>query len=527
MVTVHTAWRAPAVSLGRVESRHAGRSLILWLGVAVAVIGTLDSLRGYLPVVPTFAAVAYHHGEILAGFALLAGARLGLRDHQHKTAVLIGATPTGEGKIRAARLCALALAAVAASVVLQAAGFIAAVLGHAPAAHVDWLLVPDGAAATVLASWLGYGLGCLGFAVLPLVTAPSYVALTFVLGHYETVKDLSQSVQWLLPNPPLPDWSADLGFVPNIFPLHLTYLAGLLAITGGALVAWPGRRRLRRARSAAVNGPGDAGITSRAAWVAGVAGFAVACALGVQLQARPDDYQVSGPNPASWIPAYHDQYGLQNGVAGIFPDDHKATACAGGPSLRTCVYPAYGKSLAAQVYGLLAPEARAIESVTGRPESVRMVPVFELDPCDGPTQSLMDESPWGSGGWEQGALIQCVLPQLVQPFGQMLTDHTVQEAAALWLMLQAGELTRQAAHAALVNPNPSYSCVSGRPCTLANADVLFAGELSFSRADLRTGLAMAALPPADVTARLRALWQRIAAGTLPVSALPGQPGAPA
>jgi hypothetical protein len=526
-VTVQTAWRTPAVSLGRIESRHAGRSLILWLGVAVAVISTLDSLRGYLPVLPAFAAVAYHHGEIFAGFALLAGARLGLRDHQHKTAVLIGATPTGEGKIRAARLCALAPAAVAASVLLQAAGFIAAVVAHAPAAPVDWLLVPDGAAATVLASWLGYGLGCLGFAVVPLVAAPSYVALTFVLGHYETVKDLSQSVQWLLPNPPLPDWSADLGFVPNIFPLHLAYLAGLLALTGGALVAWPGRSRLRRARSAGVSGPGEAGITSRAAWAAAVAGLAVAYTLGAQLQARPDNYQVSGPNTGSWIPAYHDQYGLQSGVAGIFPDDHKATACAGGPSLRTCVYPAYGKSLAAQAYGLLAPEARAIEAVTGRPESVRMVPVFELDPCDGPAQFLLDETQFRWVGSEQGTLIQCALPQLVQPDGGLPTDHPVPEAVAIWLMLRAGELTRHAAQAALVNQNPAVSCVARLPCTPQYADVLFPGALSFSRADLRAGLAIAALPSAEVTARLGALWPRIVAGTLPLSALPGQPGAPA
>lgn len=527
MVTVQTAWRTPAASLGRIESRHAGRSLILWLGLAVAVIGTLDSLRGYLPVLPTFAAVAYHHGEIFAGFAVLAGARLGLRDHQYKTAGLIDATPTSEGKIRAARLGALALAAVAASVLLQAAGIIAAVAAHAPAAPVDWLLVPDGAAATVLASWLGYGLGCLGFAVLPLVAAPSYVALTFVLGYYTTVTHLSQSVQWLLPNPPLPDWSADLGFVPNIFPLHLAYLAGLLALTGGALVAWPGRSRLRRAPSAGVSGPGDTGISSRIAWVAAVAGLAVACTLAVQLQARPDGYQVSGPNPASWIPAYHDQYGLQSGVAGIFPDDHKATACAGGPSLRSCVYPAYGKSLAIQADGLLAPEARAIELVTGRPESIRMVPIFELNACDGSAQFLLDESQFSWAGSRQGTLIQCALPQLVAPSGGLLTDHTMQEAVALWLMMQAGELTRHAAHAALVNPNPSYSCVSGQPCTLANADVLFPGALSFSRADLRAGLAMAALPPAEVTARLRALWPRIAAGTLPISALPGQPGAPA
>ncbi len=295
-----TAWREPAVTLGRVEARHSARSLLLWLGVGVAVAATIDGLRGYWPVMPWDAAQAYHHGEILGAFAMLAGARLGLRDRASRTAALVSTAPTGQAKIRAARLGGLAVAAAAAFLLVQAAGIIAAVATGAPAAGIDALLVIDGAAGTVLACWLGYAVGCLGSALTALVAAPAYLAATFLLGHYTTISYLRQSEQWLLPSPPLPDWSAGLGYLPDIFPLHLGYLAGLLLLTGGAIVAWPSSAPgLRPARRE------PAGRLGRAAAAACIAGLVTAIATGAVLQSLPDGYQVNGPGPAAWIPIYY------------------------------------------------------------------------------------------------------------------------------------------------------------------------------------------------------------------------------
>ena len=68
-------------------------------------------------------------------------------------------------------------------------------------------------------------------------------------------------------------------------------MLGWLLLTGGLIVATPLSRPRRT-------------FASQVALTGVVAGLVLASLFGVQLQAKANDYTVSGPDPAHWAPEY-------------------------------------------------------------------------------------------------------------------------------------------------------------------------------------------------------------------------------
>jgi hypothetical protein len=247
----------------------------------------------------------------------------------------------------------------------------------------------------------------------------------------------------------------------------------------------------------------------------------LATVFGVQLQAKANRYTVRGPDPASWVPEYGwGASGLFTPNPYIYPDDHRATACSTSSALRVCVYPAYGKSLATSLAAAMGPEARAIESVIGRPTYVRMVPVAEERCGAGLGQAVLAEQYSYPYYHLNGYLISCALPQLGQEqYAGFDRDYPAQSAVALWLLIRSGELTPSAVRGGVASWG--VSCLADLPCTPEYGDVFGFGFLRWTRAEIGAGLAMAALPPARVTSELRQLWPRLVAGQLSLTSLPG------
>jgi hypothetical protein len=493
------------------ELRHL-TYILLVLGVGVSAIVAIKQANVAYPTVGYDTGVAYHEGEILSAFLFLLGAWLAMRDRRSATTDLIASSPTRPGVVRATRLGALAVAGAAAFGLLWLIGLVSA-LAHGGSGVVDWVLVPDGMLGSALAAWLGFALGLIAPAPVAVLSAALYSGGTYFINTQYTHYNTHIGFQWLLPFPPLPQWSADLGYVPNIFGPHLVFLLGWLLLVGGLIVAAPFRRSLRT-------------IASRTALIGAVTGLALATIFGVQLQAEANRYTVNGPNPVSWVPEYG-QYSTGLGTPDplIYPNDHRATTCATSSALRVCVYPVYGRSLATSLVSILDPEARAIESVIGRPTYVRMVPVAEENCGAGLGQAVLKEQYSFSYHYNlRGYLISCALPQLGQRryagFGGLPHDFPAQSAVALWLVIRSGELTPRAVRQGVAS-GTSGSCLADLPCTPQYSDIFGFGSLGWTRAEIRVGLAMAALPPARVTSELRELWPRLVAGKLLLASLPG------
>ena len=509
-IAVPRSW-TPIVGPVWIELRHL-TYILLVLGVGASAIIAIDQTNIAYPTVGYDTGVAYHEGEILSAFLFLLGAWLAMRDRRSATTDLISSTPTEPGVVRAIRLGALAVASAAAFCLLFLIGLVSA-LAHGSSGGVNWVLVADGMLGTALAAWLGFALGLISPPPAAVLGAALYSGGSYFINtqytHYDTVH---VGFQWLLPFPPLPQWSADLGYVPNIFGTHLVFVLGWLLLTGGLIVATPLRRPRRT-------------FASQVALTGVVAGLLLASLFGVQLQAKANDYTVSGPDPAHWAPEYAwGASGLFTPNPLIYPDDHRATACSTSSVVRVCVYPAYGRSLATSLVSILDPEARAIESVIGRPTYVRMVPVAE-ESCDaGFGQAVLTEQ-YSYSYYDdlRGYLISCALPQLGQQryagYGGLPHDYPAQSAVALWLVIRSGELTPSAVRRGVASWG--VSCLADLPCTPQYGDIFGFGSLGWTRAEIRVGLAMAALPPARVTSELRELWPRIAAGKLLLASLPG------
>jgi hypothetical protein len=490
------------------ELRHLAYVLLV-LGVGVSAIVAIAQADAAYPIIGYATGVAYHEGEILSAFLFLLGAWLAMRDRRSATTDLISSTPTEPGLVRATRLGALAVASAAAFGLLFLIG-LASTLAHGGSGVVDWVLVPDGMLGSALVAWLGFALGLVASAPVVVLGAALYSGGSYFINtqytHYNT---LHVGFQWLLPFPPLPQWSADLGYVPNIFGTHLVFVLGWLLLTGGLIVTAPFRRPLGT-------------FVSRVALTGAVAGLVLATVFGVQLQAKANRYTVRGPDPASWVPEY-EQYasGLSTPDPRIYPDDHRATVCASSSAVRVCVYPAYGRSLATSFISIFDPEARAIESVIGRPTYVRMVPVAEESCSAGLGQAVLTEQQlFGYYYHLSGYLISCALPQLGPRYYVGLPpDHPAQSAVALWLVIRSGELTPSAVRRGVASWG--VSCLADLPCTPEYGDIFGFRYLSWTRAEIGAGLAMAALPPDRVASALRELWPRLVAGKLSLTSLPG------
>jgi len=501
--------RTPIVGPMWTELRHLSYALFV-LGVGVSAIIAIEQMDIAYPTVSYDTGVAYHEGEILSAFLFLLGAWLAMRDRRSAATDLISSTPTEQGVVRMFRLGALAVASAGAFGLLFLIGLVSA-LTHGASGGVGWMHVPDGMLGSTLAAWLGFALGLIAPAPAAVLGAALYSGGSYFINtqytHYNT---LHVGFQWLLPFPPLPQWSADLGYVPNIFGTHLVFVLGWLLLTGGLIGIAPFRRTPRT-------------TSSRIALVGAVAGLVLATVFGVQLQAKANYYSVNSPNPVSWVPEFGPYTsGLLTPDPLIYPDDHRATACATSSAVRVCVYPAYGRSLATSLVSILDPEARAVESVIGRPTYVRMVPVAEESCGAGLGRAVLTEQYSYSYYRDlRGYLISCALPQLGQRrYGGLPHDFPSQSAVALWLVIRSGELTPRAVRQGVAS-GTSGSCLADLPCTPQYSEVFGFGFLGWTRTEIRAGLAMATLPPARVTSELRDLWPRLVAGKLSLASLPG------
>jgi hypothetical protein len=241
-----------------------------------------------------------------------------------------------------------------------------------------------------------------------------------------------------------------------------------------------------------------------------VAGLVLVGSGGVRLVALPDALVPLGPDPADWkTPAEADRV-LAADPSFVFPDDGRATSCAGDATLTACVYPVYGTELARHLHEAMRPLAGLLAGLPGAPTRVRMVPptgtVFcgdgEVQVGEGSlqvTQSLprhMVADPY----------LTCALGYVInQPEPPEGSTNTSRDVVRLWALLASGTVTRQQLQGGSEQDLWQLGTFSERPSAL-----------------VAPALVIADLPPDQVKAELARLWERLRAGTLPVSELPGQ-----
>jgi len=502
---------AGAWALIGIETKHLLRSILIGIGVVGAVVATFRGSSGEWPTLAGADGVALRAGDFMGAFALLAGAWLGLRDNRTGAHELVGSTPTPPGSVRGRRLLSLAIVSTAAfSLVFLTS--IAYAFARGGRGSPDLRLLLDGALATTLASWVGFGIGTLTRSiVVSLFAAPIYgllssQGLTYQLNIWKS----HASYQWITPSATLPDRSPTLGFFPDIFWLHPLFLAGvatflfsfvIVAVRQGSI-----GQRLR--------GP-STGVL--------VLGLATALIAGGSLLAKPDGYAPNGSDPTAWVARYDAGTALFADKPFRFADDHRATTCASGRVLTACVYPAYGPKLARLIVTEFEAEAELFHGLPGVPTKIRMVPAEGLD-CltkdgamaftEGDIYFLNDQ--FSSA---KGAFVDCITKGSL--FGLIDTQPSdARDAIKVWYLLERGVFTPAQASAALAEP-PGQACTgpNGETC-FDVVQILTAG--SWTPASVRAALAMKALPVADVIRGLRPVWAGIRAGTLPLERLPGQ-----
>jgi hypothetical protein len=476
-------------ALGRIEARHLARSPLLWLGVLLAAAVAAFELNVVWPSLAGDDLVAYRDGVAVGAGALLAGAWLGLRDRATGAAELVAVTPTAPWRLWRVRMAGVAVVAAAASVALFAAGlaFSAARGGRGTP---DPRLLADGAVGAVLGGWVGLALGRrTGSRLLPLLAAPLWVAVCF-FGPL-LAGELDAPVQRLSPLLAWEERSAALGFLPDALWPHLGYVLGLAILAGVVLLATAGRGGAQRP-------------PTRPLLAAGAVGLILVAVSAARLVALPDRLVVLGPN--DYLPASLPDLGVDHPPS-PYPDDGRATSCAGDASLSVCVYPGYGRELAGYVRGAVAPEAELLAGLPGVPTRVRMVPTSGfLGPCQGTEVPLTE---WMARGLNRGRVSRMLFAELYLRCALDARDVTFEQddaraAVRLWALLATGKLTREEARqAAGGGPGPILPMIPPSPVAF------------------EATLAMAALPADRVRAALAPVWERLRAGTLAVSELPG------
>jgi hypothetical protein len=481
-------------AVARMEARHLVRSPLLWSGVALAAALTALEMSWLLPALAGDDLLAYTAGGLpLGAGALLAGAWLGLRDRVSGAADLVAVTPTAPWRLWRARLVGVAAAAVG----MFAVGFAAALAASAARGGrgtPDLRLLADGALALVLSGWVGVTVGRLsGSRMVSVLAAPVWLVLWFfVVTGGPGVPGRSLSVQNLAPVLNPQGHSAAYGLLPDPLWPHLGYLLGLILLVGVLLLVLVSRGSGQRMRL-------------RPLLVVAVAGAVLAGTGGIRLVTLPDVLLVLGPDRASWKPVQGDVYSpeaVSDDPGWSFPADDRARACAGDAALRACVYPAYGQRLARQMHAAMAPVAGVFTGLPGVPTRVRMVPVGNGS-CRGtevqvPEGLVREPGGRSDGNTRQlyiGFYLQCALGLSSVP-----DDHPVgdaRDAVSFWALVASGTIPRQE--------------LAG----IAGSDPLWAPVAT-------AALAMTALPTAQVRADLAPVWERLRAGRLPISELPGQ-----
>jgi hypothetical protein len=470
----------------RIEARHLARSPLLWLAFALAAWTIANELSGYVPALTGDDLLVYRSGFLGAAGAVWAGAWLGLRDRVSGAADLVTVTPTAPWRLWRARLAGVAVVAAGAYAVLFA-GVLAVSAPRGGRGTPDLRMLADGALALVLSGLVGVAVGRLsGSRVVALLAGPVWsvlcmVAADPVTGAHRLSPFLTQT------EPP----SAEFGFLPDPFWPRLGYLLGLVLLAGVLLL------------TLAARGGGQRPLLAPMLVVA-VAGLVLVGAGGARLVALPVAVVPLGPDRADWKPGPEANMILED-PSYAYPDDGRATNCAGdAPSV--CVYPAYGTGLARHVHQAVQPVAGLFSGLPGVPTRVRMVPVEGTFCHGGEVQLGEQDLRFRQPSRALAAIyLTCVLGQsgTAEPFDDTADD--ARDAVRLWALLATGAVTGQELQRASDNDLWQLGLPGDRPPPA-----------------LAPARAMAALPVDRVRAELGPLWERLRAGTLPVSELPGQ-----
>jgi hypothetical protein len=329
--------------------------------------------------------------------------------------------------------------------------------------------------------------------MVSVLAAPVWLVLWFfVVTGGLGVPGRSLSVQNLAPVLNPQGHSAAYGLLPDPLWPHLGYLLGFTLLMGVLLLVLVSRGSAQR-------------VPLRSLLVVAVAGAVLAGTGGARLLTLPDVLLVVGPDRASWKPVQGDVYSAEavsDDPGWSFPADDRARACAGDAALTACVYSAYGQRLARQMHAAVAPVAGVFTGLPRVPTRVRMVPVGNGS-CRGtevqvPEGLVREPAGRSDGNTRQlyiGFYLQCALG-----LSRVPDDHPVGDArdvVSFWALVASGTIPRQE--------------LAG----IAGSDPLWAPVAT-------AALAMTALPTAQVRADLAPVWERLRAGRLPISELPGQ-----
>lgn len=378
-------------ALALFEAKKILRNPLLWLGAGLLGAFSWLNAREFWPLIPDDVAFAYQGVVVLAAFAMLVGAWVGLRDRTSGADGVLACTPLRQrGLVVPARMAALA-----------AGGFAAFLLVAGTAAAVSWargghgapdaFLVADGGLYVGLAACTGFAIGHLtGSRISALLAAPLLPGLVFYLqGQLDgRVND----PKWALPNPQVPERFGPLGYVPDIFPVHAGYLAA--AALGLAGIVW--FVTARREGSGSV----------RLALGVAIGGVAAFCLCGAWLSVQPVHMNVVGTDPARWTPMTprddFQEIRRSARAPGAYADDGTATECASERGIEVCIYPEHGSAVARR----LAQEAAAIApflGLEGVHDSIRMVPATDYwypPACSREDDYLLGSRRWNADFWK-------------------------------------------------------------------------------------------------------------------------------
>jgi hypothetical protein len=473
-------------AIARIEVRHLARSPLLWLGVALAAASVAPSLWSSWPVLAGDDLLAYQSSLLVGTGAVWAGAWLGLRDRASGAADLLAVNPTAPWRLWWARLAALA-AAGAAGFALLFAAILAVSVVRGGRGTADLRLLVDGALAVVLGGWVGVAVGRSSGSRLASVLAG---VLWYLLCMFAADSGMSPAYR-LSPALMLEgSRSVEFGFLPDPFWPHLAYLLGLVLLAGLLLLGLAARGSGQR--------PAHAPVLA-----AVVAGLVLVASGSARLVALPEAVVPLGPDRADWKPGAEAEAVLSD-PSFAYPDDGRAISCAGDTALTACVYPAYGTGFAKRVHEAMWPVAGLLAGLPGIPTRVRMVPL-NAGSCRGGELQLWEQSLRGLQRREYaGAYLTCALGQDDEPApGGSTVD--ARNAVRFWGLLASGTVTRQELQRASEQDLWQLQASGERPSTA-----------------VAPALTMAERPPGQVHAELAPLWDRLRAGTLPVSELPGQ-----
>jgi hypothetical protein len=487
-------------ALARIEARHLARSPLLWIGLALALPLLYLELSSFWPALAGDDWLAHFFVPVLGGGALLAGAWLALRDRATGAADLVAVTPTAPWRLQQTRLASVAAVAAGVFAVLFAAALaLSAVRGGR--GTPDLRLLADGMLAMVLSGWVGVAVGRLSRSrMVSVLAAPVWAAVCLVGPMVLSESDLP--VQRLLPALSTEKRSAVFGFLPDALWPHLGYLAGVVLLLGVLLLAVAARGGAQRPPLAPM-------------LAAGLAGLLLVAVSGARLVALPDLEVVVGPGAADRRPASVVQPSLD--ASFVYPPDDHARSCAGDPTLTVCVYPAYGEGLASFIRAGMDPVARLVAGLPGAPTRARMVP-SELwrGTCNGAEVQVPEQAGRSAGQRGMGASRKSHWASIYMgcALGARVLDPTdtgaeaptrARRAVELWALLASGVVTTQELDRALRTEEAGGALGSVHPWDVAPL-----------------ALAMTRMPAGQVRAELAPVWDRLRAGALPVSELPGQ-----